>query len=94
MIGFLDKNIWQTHPFGNIGASIGIIMNRVYWTEKGVMYGGKCASLWHWTGFIYGYNPRSTGDGKLAYYKCWIKFLHQINNKIMIPDKCMDLLPD
>ncbi len=82
-----DDNLWKKNAFGNIGASIGIVLNRAYRSEKGVMYGGSMPSLWHWTGFIYGYNSRVTNadKSKLAYYKCWIRFLNQINKEIDIP---------
>jgi RHS repeat-associated protein len=82
-----DDNLWKKNAFGNIGASIGIVLNRAYRSEKGVMYGGSMPSLWHWAGFIYGYNSRVTNadKSKLAYYKCWIRFLNQINKEIDIP---------
>ena len=87
-----DNSLWQSNVFGNIGASIGIVMNRAM-KGTGKMYGGKDVSLKHWIGFIYGYNPRETGDGKLAYYKCWLNFLTQINSNIKTPSRFYDWLP-
>ena len=81
-----DDSLWQSNVFGNIGAAIGIVMNRAM-HNNGVMYGGKNPSLMHWVGFVYGYNPRETGDGKLAYYKCWLNFLTQISPNIKKPSK-------